>query len=81
MEYVLVTGYAGYIGSHICKELKRRGYGVVGIDREEPDEWDVYAQYVDYQYECEYDDPSVFTILTAQHQTCDSHSRYQSSWS
>ena len=63
MEYVLVTGYSGYIGSHICKQLKQQGYRVVGLDREEPDEWDVYAQYVDHHYECEYDDPSVFTIL------------------
>lgn len=63
MEYVLVTGYAGYIGSHICKELKQRGYGVVGIDRQEPDNWDTYAKYVDHQYECEYDDTRVFTVL------------------
>jgi UDP-glucose-4-epimerase GalE len=63
MEYVLVTGYAGYIGSHICKELKRQGYGVVGLDREYPDDWDTYAKYVEHQYECDYDDPRVFTIL------------------
>lgn len=63
MEYVLVTGYSGYIGSHICKELKRQGYGVVGIDKEEPDDWNTYAKYVDHQYECEYNDARVRTIL------------------
>jgi nucleoside-diphosphate-sugar epimerase len=28
----LVTGAAGFIGSHLCEELLRRGHGVVGID-------------------------------------------------
>jgi len=64
MEYVLVTGYSGYIGSHICKELKRQGYGVVGVDRTEPDDWDTYAKYVDYQYEWEYEDIRTYHALT-----------------
>lgn len=63
MEYILVTGYAGYIGGHICKELKQQGYGVIGLDRVEPDNWDTYAKYVDYQYECEYNDTRVYAIL------------------
>ena len=29
---VLVTGGAGYIGSHTCVELLESGYGVVVID-------------------------------------------------
>ncbi len=29
---VLVTGAAGYIGSHACVELLHAGYGVVGVD-------------------------------------------------
>ena len=30
---VLVTGAAGYIGSHICKRFKSAGHTVIGIDR------------------------------------------------
>ena len=29
---VLVTGGAGYIGSHTCVELLERGYGVIVAD-------------------------------------------------
>lgn len=29
---ILVTGGAGYIGSHTCVELLNKGYGVVVID-------------------------------------------------
>lgn len=32
MTNVLVTGGAGYIGSHVCKELKRNGYTPVAYD-------------------------------------------------
>lgn len=32
MAYVLVTGGAGYIGSHTCKQLKASGYDVVVYD-------------------------------------------------
>lgn len=63
MQNILVTGYSGYIGSHICKELKKQGYGVIGVDREEPDRWDVYAKYVDQQYEYEYSDIRVETLI------------------
>jgi nucleoside-diphosphate-sugar epimerase len=30
---VLVTGYGGFLGSHICQELTRQGYRVFGIAR------------------------------------------------
>ncbi|MFQ5561785.1 MAG: NAD-dependent epimerase/dehydratase family protein, partial [Nitrospinota bacterium] len=29
---ILVTGGAGYIGSHICKALKEKGHDVVVFD-------------------------------------------------
>ena len=32
MDYVLVTGCAGFIGSHLAKALLLRGYSVVGVD-------------------------------------------------
>lgn len=63
MKNILVTGYSGYIGSHVCKELHSQGYKVVGIDRVEPDEWDLYAKYVDTQIECEFDDVRVGKII------------------
>lgn len=33
MKTVFVTGATGYIGSHVCKQLKAAGYKVVGLDR------------------------------------------------
>lgn len=36
MEYVLVTGAAGFIGSHLCERLISDGYAVVGIDNFDP---------------------------------------------
>jgi UDP-glucose-4-epimerase GalE len=32
MKNILVTGAAGYIGSHVCQQLKANKFGVVGID-------------------------------------------------
>jgi UDP-glucose 4-epimerase len=32
MSYILVTGGAGYIGSHTCVELLENGYQVVVVD-------------------------------------------------
>lgn len=36
MKFV-VTGHAGFIGTHLCKELLSQGYEVVGFDREQGD--------------------------------------------
>ncbi|MBP8849957.1 MAG: GDP-mannose 4,6-dehydratase [Breznakibacter sp.] len=36
MEYVLVTGAAGFIGSHLCERLISDGYAVVGVDNFDP---------------------------------------------
>ena len=33
MKNVLVTGAAGFLGSHLCDELLDRGYFVVGVDK------------------------------------------------
>ena len=32
MKNILVTGGAGYIGSHTCVELAKAGYGVIVVD-------------------------------------------------
>jgi UDP-glucose 4-epimerase len=32
MTRCLVTGYQGYIGTHLCKELEKQGHEVIGID-------------------------------------------------
>jgi UDP-glucose-4-epimerase GalE len=34
MKKVIVTGGAGYIGQHVCKQLQKEGYYVVIIDRD-----------------------------------------------
>ncbi len=36
MKQVLVTGGAGFIGSHLCERLLRQGYGVINLDNFNP---------------------------------------------
>ena len=31
-KFVLVTGACGFIGSHLCEKLLKKGYMVLGID-------------------------------------------------
>ena len=64
MEYILVTGYAGYIGSHICKELKRQGYGVIGIDTAEPSDQQLYNKYVDKAITANFGSHIVYHLIT-----------------
>lgn len=33
---IIVTGCAGFIGSHLCEALLQKGYGVIGIDNFDP---------------------------------------------
>lgn len=56
---VLVTGSSGYIGNHICKELKLAGYTVVGVDLIDPSK----TKYLDKFYSVDYSDPVLANIL------------------
>ena len=48
MAKVCVTGAAGFIGHHLCRYLKERGYWVRGVDYREPD-YEVIADQVDWR--------------------------------
>jgi nucleoside-diphosphate-sugar epimerase len=47
MKKAIVTGGAGFIGSHLCKRLRDDGYYVVSYDRKMP-EWPEFAQAHEY---------------------------------
>ena len=61
MQWVLVTGSKGYIGSHICKQLYNEGYGVVGVDRDNSSL--DYNNYIAYQPCIDYDDFQLIDII------------------
>jgi len=54
MKKVLVTGSAGFIGSHLCEHLLEQGYHVVGIDNFDPfykKEYKIYNHNVNLGHE------------------------------
>ena len=44
MKSALVTGASGYLGSHLCKYLKKNDWNVVGLDIKHPEHqhWDIF---------------------------------------
>jgi len=44
MKSALVTGASGYLGSHLCKYLKKNGWNVIGLDIKHPEHqhWDIF---------------------------------------
>ena len=44
MKSALVTGASGYLGSHLCKYLKKNGWKVIGLDIKHPEHqhWDIF---------------------------------------
>lgn len=58
---VLVTGASGYVGSHVCKELKRQGCEVLGLDRvSRPHTF----QHMDHFFEMDYASPEALTMIS-----------------
>lgn len=47
---VLVTGASGYIGAHVCKQLKQHGHVVIGWDTEIHNETNDVSAYCDEYY-------------------------------
>ena len=44
MKSALVTGASGYLGSHLCKYLRKNGWNVIGLDIKHPEHqhWDIF---------------------------------------
>ncbi len=60
MIRVLVTGATGYIGSHVCKQLKQDGYHVIGLDRVRRDH---AVKHMDVFIEADYHSPNCVDAL------------------
>ena len=54
-EIVLLTGYAGFIGSQILRDLLKEGYYVIGVDNftegSNPDNFDDNLAFSKYEYD------------------------------
>lgn len=60
MPKIFVTGATGYIGSHVCKQLKQDGYEVIGLDRVRREHT---VQFMDQFIEADYHSPVCFDAL------------------
>ena len=60
MNKIFVTGATGYIGSHVCKQLKQDGYEVVGLDRVHREHT---IKHMDRFIEADYHSPVCFDAL------------------
>ena len=58
MKTALVTGASGYLGSQLCKTLKREGYRIVGLDNRH-----TTNQYIDIFYPCDVLDSENLNVL------------------
>lgn len=60
MTKIFVTGATGYIGSHVCKQLKEDGYEVIGLDRVARRHT---LKHMDHFVEADYHSPSCLDAL------------------
>jgi UDP-glucose-4-epimerase GalE len=61
MTKIFVTGATGYIGSHVCKQLKEDGFEVVGLDRVLRSRT---LKYMDMFIEADYHSPTCIDALS-----------------
>ena len=54
MDKVLITGVAGFLGSHLADHLIKKGYKVVGVDSLVGGDLNNFDKQVEfYQYDCQ----------------------------
>lgn len=63
VKWIAVTGASGYVGSHICKQLKLSGYNVIGVDRNLNKSPNTH-KYIDRKIVAEYNSYSFFDALS-----------------
>ena len=71
-KYIAVTGSNGYVGSHICKQLKKEGYKVIGIDRSIIQNMNV-TKYIDVIITGDFTDESCWTQISKHKPTAIIH--------